>query len=142
MLHGVSVASSSSNCSTVTANHDDRRKSNHHVQGGYLRAKLLLRFLGELLNCGLVQAQEYGDMLTTLCASYVSTEHLQVKQPCRDIVTYMVLSAVLRVGPSLSKARIVTKLFAPLVEVECTVLLFSRLMEVDISEFTSGVGCV
>lgn len=116
--------------------------ANHHVQGGYLRAKLLLRFLGELLNCGLVQAQEYGDMLTTLSASYVSTEHLHVKQPCRDIVTYMVLSAVLRVGPSLSKARIVTKLFTPLVEVECTVLFFSRLMELEISEFASGVGCV
>lgn len=92
--------------------------ANHHVQGGFLRAKLLLRFLGELLNCGLVQAQEYGDMLTTLCASFVSTEHLHVKQPCRDIVTYMVLSAVLRVGPSLSKARIVAMLFARLVEVE------------------------
>ncbi|CBN78893.1 conserved unknown protein [Ectocarpus siliculosus] len=43
-------------------------------KGGFIRAKLLLRFLGELLNCGLVEAQEYGDMLAMLCAGYVKTE--------------------------------------------------------------------
>lgn len=75
------------------------------MQGGFIRAKLLLRFLGELLNCGLVEAQEYGDMLATLCAGYVRTEVRRVRQPCRDMVAYMVLSAVLRVGPTLSKAR-------------------------------------
>jgi len=44
------------------------------TKGGFLRAKLLLRFLGELLNCGLVEAQEYGDMLATLCAGYVRAD--------------------------------------------------------------------
>ncbi|CAM9491150.1 unnamed protein product, partial [Hapterophycus canaliculatus] len=73
-------------------------------KGGFLRAKLLLRFLGELLNCGLVEAQEYGDMLATLCAGYVRTENGEVRQPCRDMVAYMVLSGVLRTGPALSKA--------------------------------------
>lgn len=76
-----------------------------HTKGGFIRAKLLLRFLGELLNCGLVEAQEYGDMLTTLCAGYVTTELRQVQQPCRDMIAHMVLAAVLRVGPTLSKAR-------------------------------------
>lgn len=74
-------------------------------KGGFLRAKLLLRFLGELLNCGLVESQEYGDMLATLCAGYVRTELGHVQQPCRDMVAHMVLSGVLRVGPTLSKAR-------------------------------------
>lgn len=77
-----------------------------HEKGGFIRAKLLLRFLGELLNCGLVEAQEYGDMLTTLCASYVTTELRQVQQPCRDMMAHMVLAGVLRVGPTLSKARL------------------------------------
>ncbi|CAM9489980.1 unnamed protein product [Scytosiphon promiscuus] len=75
-------------------------------KGGFLRAKLLLRFLGELLNCGLVEAQEYGDMLATLCSGYVRTELGQVRQPCRDMVAYMVLSGVLRTGHALSKARL------------------------------------
>eukprot|EP00752_Nemacystus_decipiens_P006113 g5514.t1 len=73
-------------------------------KGGFIRAKLLLRFLGELLNCGLVEAQEYGDMLTTLCAGYVTTELRDVRQPCRDMMAHMVLAGVLRVGPTLSKA--------------------------------------
>ena len=74
-----------------------------NAQGGFLKAKLLLRFLGELLNCGLVQAQEYGDMLTILCSGYVTTEFRHVQQPCRDMMAHMVLSGVLRVGPTLSK---------------------------------------
>ena len=74
-----------------------------HAQGGFLKAKLLLRFLGELLNCGLVQPQEYGDMLTILCSGYVTTEFRHVQQPCRDMMAHMVLSGVLRVGPTLSK---------------------------------------
>ncbi|CAM9524584.1 unnamed protein product, partial [Laminaria digitata] len=73
-------------------------------EGGFMKAKLLLRFLGELLNCGLVQAQEYGDMLTILCSGYVTTEFRHVQQPCRDMMAHMVLSGVLRVGPTLSKA--------------------------------------
>lgn len=80
------------------------------MQGGFTRAKLLLRFLGELLNCGLVEAQEYGDMLATLCAGYVKTEARRVRQPCRDMLAYMVLSAVLRVGPTLSKVRTTSNL--------------------------------
>lgn len=69
-----------------------------------MRAKLLLRFIGELVNCGLVQAQEYGDLMSTLCASYVTTEQRSdLKQPCRDLVASMVLSGVLRAGPALSK---------------------------------------
>ena len=76
------------------------------AKGGFIRAKLLLRFLGELLNCGLVEAQEYGDMLTTLCAGYVTTELHHVQQPCRDMMAHMVLAGVLRVGPTLSKARL------------------------------------
>lgn len=42
-------------------------------------------------------------MLATLCNGYVRTDSRQVRQPCRDMIAYMVLSAVLRVGPSLSK---------------------------------------
>lgn len=52
-----------------------------------------------------MEAQEYGDMLATLCAGYVKTEAGQVRQPCRDMVAYMVLSGVLRTGPALSKVR-------------------------------------
>lgn len=44
-------------------------------------------------------------MLTTLCAGYVTTELRNVQQPCRDMMAHMVLAGVLRVGPTLSKAR-------------------------------------
>lgn len=62
--------------------------------------------MGELVNCGLVQAQEYGDMLCTLSSSYVITDQREIKQPCRDIVAHMVLSGVLRAGHALSKASL------------------------------------
>ncbi|CAM9566946.1 unnamed protein product [Discosporangium mesarthrocarpum] len=71
--------------------------------GAFLKAKLLLRFLGELVNCGLVQAQEYGDMLTTLCTGYMTCADISIKQPCKDMVADILLSSVLWTGATLSK---------------------------------------
>ncbi|CAM9797122.1 unnamed protein product [Choristocarpus tenellus] len=73
------------------------------TQGAFMRAKFLLRFLGELVTCGLVQAQEYGDMLATLCSGYVNCNDGTVKQPCKDMLVHMLLSCILCTGSTLVK---------------------------------------
>jgi hypothetical protein len=61
-----------------------------------------VRFLGELVNCRLIRASEFGDLLTTLVHSYVSVEDdAAVAQPCRDLITSVVIGALPWCGATL-----------------------------------------
>jgi hypothetical protein len=69
--------------------------------GAFLRAKLCVRFLGELVNCRVIRASEFGDLLTTLVHSYVSVEDAAVAQLCRDLITSVVIGALPWCGATL-----------------------------------------
>ena len=54
------------------------------------------------MNCRLIRASEFGDLLTTLVHSYVSVEDdAAVAQPCRDLITSVVIGALPWCGATL-----------------------------------------
>ncbi|CAN0318388.1 unnamed protein product, partial [Phaeothamnion confervicola] len=71
------------------------------VAGAFIRAKMLLRFLGELANVHLVRYSELGDVLAAMSALYVEGDDPAIKQPCRDLVAYCVAAALPWCGPGL-----------------------------------------
>eukprot|EP00611_Tribonema_gayanum_P005220 TRINITY_DN14488_c0_g1_i1.p1 TRINITY_DN14488_c0_g1~~TRINITY_DN14488_c0_g1_i1.p1 ORF type:complete len:968 (+),score=324.05 TRINITY_DN14488_c0_g1_i1:151-3054(+) len=71
--------------------------------GAFLRVKLLVRFLGELVSCNLISAQEFGWVLTSLVDSYVCGNG--VLQPCADVIAGIVITALAWSGPVLHDRR-------------------------------------
>ncbi|KAG5176351.1 hypothetical protein JKP88DRAFT_265396 [Tribonema minus] len=71
--------------------------------GAFLRVKLLVRFLGELVSCNLISAQEFGWVLTSLVDSYVCGNG--VLQPCADVIAGIVIVALAWSGPVLHDRR-------------------------------------
>jgi hypothetical protein len=71
--------------------------------GSLLRVKLYLRFLGELCNCGVVNASDLGDFMASLVDMHLSATDDEVGPPCKDLIVYTVMASLPWCGQSLNK---------------------------------------